>query len=60
MPYEEWTREKNYGMRWPLTEGIYSGCKRLFGEHVSATKTRNMYHEVKLKFWAYNQVAVGV
>ena len=56
MPYEEWSREKNYGNRWPLTEGIFSGCKRIFGEYVSATKTTNMYHEVKLKFWAYNQL----
>ncbi len=56
MPYEEWSREKNYGQRWPLTEGIYSGCKRIMGEYVSATNTRNMYHEVKVKFWAYNQL----
>ena len=54
MPYEEWSREKDYGQRWPLTEGIYSGCKRVMGEYVSATKKRNMYHEVKVKFWAYN------
>jgi len=54
MPYEEWSREKQYGQRWPLTEGIYSGCKRVMGEYVSATKKRNMYHEVKVKFWAYN------
>ena len=54
MPYEEWSREKNYGQRWPITEGIFSGCKRIMGEYVSATKKRNMYHEVKVKFWAYN------
>lgn len=54
MPYEEWSREKNYGKRWPLTEGIFSGCKRTMGEYVSATKKRNMYHEVKVKFWSYN------
>jgi len=54
MPYEEWAREKSYGQRWPLTEGIFSGCKRTMGEYVSATKKRNMYHEVKVKFWAYN------
>lgn len=54
MPYEEWSREKCYGQRWPLTEGIISGCKRTMGEYVSATKKRNMYHEVKVKFWAYN------
>ena len=56
MPYEEWTREKDYGQRWPLTEGIFSGCKRTMGEYVSATKKRNMYHEVKVKFWAYNLI----
>jgi len=56
MPYKEWSREKSYGKRWPLTEGIYSGCKRTMGEYVSAIKKRNMYHEVKVKFWAYNLI----
>ena len=56
MPHEEWIREKRYGNRWPITEGIFSGNKRIFREYVSATKKRNMYHEVKLKFWAYNQL----
>jgi len=56
MPHEEWVREKQYGARWPLTEGIFSGNKRIFGEYVSATKKQNMYHEVKVKFWAYNQL----
>ena len=54
MPYKEWSREKDYGQRWPLTEGIFSGCKRMMGEYVSATKKKNMYHEAKVKFWAYN------
>ncbi len=39
-----------------LTKGVYSACKRIMGEYVSATKTRNMYHEVKVKFWVYNQL----
>lgn len=56
MPHEEWVREKGYGERWPLSEGIFSADKRIFGEEVSATKKRNMYHEVKLKFWAYNKL----
>lgn len=56
MPHGEWVREKGYGNRWPITEGIFSGSKRIFGEYVSATKKRNMYHEVKLKFWAYNRL----
>ena len=56
MPHEEWVREKNFGERWPLSEGVFSADKRIFGEEVSAKKKRNMYHEVKLKFWAYNQL----
>jgi len=56
MPHEEWVREKGYGERWPLSEGIFSADKRIFGETVSATKKRNMYREVKLKFWAYNKL----
>lgn len=56
MPHDEWVREKEYGQRWPLSEGIFSADKRIFGEEVSAKKKRNMYHEVKLKFWAYNQL----
>ena len=58
MPHEEWVREKGYGNRWPITEGIFSGSKRIFGEYVSATKTKNMYHEVKVKFWAYNEIVM--
>lgn len=54
MPYEEWSREKDYGQRWPVTEGIFSAVTRIFGDSVSATKKRNMYHEVKVKYWAYN------
>jgi len=56
MPHKEWVREKGYGKRWPLSEGIFSANKRIFGETVRAAKKRNMYHEVKLKFWAYNQL----
>ena len=56
MPHEEWVREKGYGFRWVASEGIFSANKRIFGECVRATKKRNMYQEVKLKFWAYNQL----
>src|SRR3989344_9552633 len=56
MPHKEWVREKKYGERWPLSEGIFSADKRIFGEEVSAKKKGNMYHEVKLKFWAYNKL----
>ena len=54
--YEEWTKKKQYGMRWPATEGIFSAVKRIFGECVTSHKKRNMYHEAKLKFWAYQRL----
>lgn len=54
--HERWVKEKDYGMRWPASEGIFSANKRIFGEVVRATKKRNMYQEVKLKFWAYNKL----
>ena len=54
LPYKEWSREKQYGQRWPITEGIFSAVTRVFGDSVSATKKRNMYHEAKMKYWAYN------
>lgn len=54
--HKDWVKAKDYGLRWLASEGIFSGNKRIFGEYVSATKKRNMYHEVKLKFWAYNKL----
>jgi hypothetical protein len=54
--HETWVKETGYGLRWPASEGIFSADKRIFGESVRAIKKRNMYQEVKLKFWAYNQL----
>lgn len=54
--YKRWAKEKSYGIRWLCTEGIFSAVKRIFGEFVRCVKKRNMYHEAKLKFWAYNQI----
>ena len=54
--YKEWAEEKDYGMRWPATEGIFSGVKGIFGESVKSHKIRNMYHEAKLKFWSYQKL----
>ena len=54
--YKEWAKEKDYGMRWPSTEGIFSGVKGIFGESVKSHKIRNMYHEAKLKFWSYQKL----
>lgn len=54
--YKDWARMKEYGLRWPSTEGIISAVKRIFDECVRSHKTRNMYHEAKLKFWAYQKI----
>jgi hypothetical protein len=56
MEHPEWVKTTGYGYRWVITEGHFSGCKRIFGECVRATKKKNMYNEVKLKFWAYNKL----
>jgi len=54
--HKEWVKKTGYGLRWPCTEGIFSSVKRIFGEYVRSTRKRNMYHEAKLKFWAYNKL----
>jgi len=54
--HRQWVKEKGYGLRWLSSEGIFSAVKRMFGEHVKATKKRNMYNEAKRKFWAYNKL----
>jgi len=56
MEHKQWVRKKGYGLRWPASEGIFSRQKTIFGEYVAARKKRNMYHEVKLKFWAVNKL----
>lgn len=54
--YKDWAKEKEYGLRWPSSEGILSAVKRIFDECVRSHKKRNMYHEAKLKFWAYQKI----
>lgn len=54
--YKEWAKVKAYGKRWLATEGIFSASKRIMGECVNAHKKTSMYHEARLKFWAYQQV----
>ena len=54
--YKKWVEQKEYGMRWPASEGIFSAVKRIFDENVRSHKTRDMYHEARLKFWAYQQL----
>jgi len=54
--YEQWAKDKEYGLRWPSTEGIFSAKKRIFGEFVRATIKRNMYKEIRRKYWFYNKL----
>lgn len=54
--YKKWAEEKGYGYRWVATESIISATKRMFGECVRSHKKRNMYHEARLKFWAYQKI----
>lgn len=54
--YKNWAKEKEYGLRWPASEGIFSAVKGIFDECVRSHKTRNMYHEAKLKFWVYQKL----
>ena len=54
--YKQWAEDKGYGLRWPATEGIFSAVKGMFGETLTAHKKRNLYHQAKLKFWAYQRV----
>jgi hypothetical protein len=54
--YEQWAKNKGYGYRWVATEGIFSAVKTIFGEELSSHKKRNLYHEAKMKFWAYQTI----
>ncbi len=54
--YKQWALNIDYGLRWPSTEGIFSAVKTIFGETLSSYKKRNLYHEAKMKFWAYQTI----
>jgi transposase len=53
--YEQWAKEKEYGMRWS-TEGKFSCVKRKFGEFVRSTKKENMIEEARRKFLLYERM----
>ncbi len=54
--YKDWAREKGYGMRWPLTEGHFSGIKRCYGDCSKAKKRSHVLLELKRKIWIYDRV----
>lgn len=54
--YKEWAKEKEYGMRWPMTEGHFSGIKRGYGDYANAKKLENILLELKRKVWIYDKI----
>lgn len=54
--FDLWSREHQYGNRWPATEGIFSAVKRIFGEQIHAQSELGMIQEAKIKFWAYQRI----
>ena len=54
--HKRWSKKHGYGFRWPATEGVLSAVKRIFGEHISARSEKGMLQQVKIKFWAYQQM----
>ena len=54
--YEKWAKDNGYGFRWVATEGIFSAVKTIFGEVLTCHTKRNLYHEAKMKFWAYQTI----
>ena len=54
--WDDWARDKNYGLRWLGTEGIFSAVKRIFGEKTKAKHKDTMEHEIRRRFWAYETI----
>ncbi|MEA3514346.1 MAG: IS5/IS1182 family transposase [Nanoarchaeota archaeon] len=54
--YRIWADDTDYGGRWPLTEGHFSGIKRGYGDSAKGKKTENILIELKRKVWIYNKV----
>ena len=49
----KWKKKRKYGRRW-MAESAFSSIKRTFGEHVSATRFKNMVKEMMIKVSLYN------
>jgi hypothetical protein len=49
----KWKKKRKYGYRW-IAETNFSSLKRMFGEHVNATKFQNMVKEMLIKVSLYN------
>jgi hypothetical protein len=54
--YKDWAKKREYGRRWPATEGIFSAFKRMFGEGLAAKSIRGMLQEAGMKVWTYQRL----
>lgn len=52
--YPGWAAQKEYGMRWPGTEGIFSAVKRKYGENTVSRSPGGLVAEGHQRFWAYD------
>ena len=50
---KRWKKKYGYEYRW-ITESAFSSIKRMFGEHVSSIKWKNIVNELILKASIYN------
>jgi hypothetical protein len=49
----KWKIKRRHGRRW-IAETVFSSIKRMFGEHISATRFQNMVKEMTMKVSLYN------
>ncbi len=54
--YKEWAEKTEYGMRWPMTEGHFSGIKRGYSDNSRGKKRENILIELKRKVWIYDKI----
>ena len=52
--FPRWKRKRKYGHRWMAAETAFSSTKRMFGEHVSASRFQNTVKEMMVKVSLYN------
>jgi hypothetical protein len=54
--FNEWSKKKSYGHRWPMTEGHFSAIKRTLGENTRSKKPPNILKELRRKIWVYDKL----
>lgn len=54
--FKDWSKQNQYGQRWPMTESHFSAIKRCYGDCTKAKKVKNIFTELRRKVWIYNYV----